>query len=94
MTPNLKAGVRRRLESPEEGTPVRLIVGVEAISSEVTEQLEQNGATVHDELPLNYVSVSTTEDQISGICDLDFVTSVEIDDEGQVFSPDFRSHVG
>lgn len=94
MTPDLESGVERRLESPDEGEEVRLIVGVESASNGVAEQLANAGATVHDELPLDHFAVSTTEEKIADLCELDVVTSIEIDSEGRVFSSDFRSPAG
>lgn len=94
MTLDLETGVERRLESPSEGEEVRLIVGVKSGSDGVAEQLVEAGATVHDELPLDYFAVSTTEERIANLCELDTVTSIEIDGEGRVLDSDFRSHAG
>lgn len=94
MAPDLDPGVEQRIASPDEGTEVRLILGVETTSDEVKERLENAGVTVHDELPLDYYAVSTTEDQLEVLCELDVVTSIEIDTEGKILETDFLSRRG
>lgn len=89
MTPTLETGVERRLESPREGEPVRLIVGLESTTDEALEQLRSAGATVEDELPLDNIAVSTTEERLEDLASLSVVTSLEIDTKGTVFTADF-----
>lgn len=91
MAPDLEPGVERRLASPEDGAEVHLVVGVEEASQEEREQLEAAGGTVHDELPLDHYSVTISEENLERLCDLDAVTSVDIDTEGPVFGSDFPS---
>lgn len=94
MTPDIEPSVQRRSESPEAGTSVRLIVGVDSINTETRAQLRGAGATLHDELPLDYVSVTIAENNLQSLCSLDSVTSVELDGEGTVFESDFPSPPG
>lgn len=94
MTPNIESGVKQRLESPTPGAEARLIVGVTSTAGEVTEKLEEVGATVHDVLPLDYVSLTISEESLSALCALNVVESVELDGEGTVFESDFPSPPG
>lgn len=91
MAPHLDPGVERRLESPEVGAEVRLLVGVGETSAERRERLVAAGASVRDELPLDYYSVTIPERRLAELCDLDVVTAVALDGEGTTFDPEFRS---
>lgn len=94
MAPDLDPGVERLLESPEAGAEARLLVGVEEPSDEVRERLVAAGASVHDELPLDYYSVTVPEKRLAELCALDVVTSVALDGEGPTFDSDFQSSRG
>lgn len=94
MPPELESGIERRLASPTEGATIRLIVGTEADLTNPAELLEGHVRDVHHELPLGYYSVTTTEDRLSELCELDFLTSIEVDSDATVFDSDFPSPNG
>lgn len=79
MLDNIQPGVKEKLDSPKEGERVTLIVGVEERSDAVVEQVEGIGAVVEERLPYDSLAVSIAETRLEKLCDLDVVTSVEIE---------------
>lgn len=89
MAPSLESGVESRLEAPETGKTVSLIVEVDPDADQINTELEKAGATIEMDLPLNYISVTIAEINLRELSELDCVTSIEIDSEGTVFDSDF-----
>lgn len=93
MAPSLDAGVESRLGSPE-GERVSLIVHLNPDTEAAVECLRSSPAKVRDELPLGYYAVSIEDSKLQTLCDLDVVSSIEIDSEATIFESDFLSRPG
>lgn len=94
MAPTLESGVRRRMEDPAEGEEVTLLVKVTEASDSIVERAEEQGATVEDTLPLNYLALRIAEKDLPKLCEMDMVTRVEIEGEGAVMNSNFHNHPG
>lgn len=94
MSPSLESGVRDRMENPSEGKEVALLVKMAEASESTVEEIEETGARVEERLELGYLAVSTVEEQLGALCELDTVARIEIEGEGSVMDSDFRTLVG
>lgn len=92
MTAQLASGIKDRLESPNTGESITLIIGVDDVTSDaVIEQVESSGAEIHERLPYDSIAASIDEDDLDELCSLDVVTSVEIEGRWkQLSDQDFR----
>jgi hypothetical protein len=94
MSTQLDPGVKRRIKSPSDGERVTLIIGVENDSTDdVVDTVSSAGATVEDQLPCDYLAVSIKEPDLEDLCDLEVVSSIEIEGEATVLSQDFGYHL-
>lgn len=92
MTPQLTSAVEDRLETPQLGETVTLIVGVTETSPEVVEDVEAAGATVEDVLFYDSLAVSVAESDLQALCTLDAVETVEIEGKWeQLDAENFRT---
>jgi hypothetical protein len=82
------------MENPAEGEEVTLLVKTLETSDSVVSEFEEQGATVEDEMPLNYIALSIAEENLSHLCEMDSVVRVEIEGQGSVMSGNFRSRLG
>ena len=94
MAPSLESGVQRRIDEPTEGQDITLLVEVEDVSAPLIETIESTGATVEEELPLNYLAVRTTEDNLVPLSNFEFIKHIEIEGKGSVMNTGFRTRTG
>lgn len=91
----LQPGVRERLNSPTSGEIVTLIVGVtDPTSDDVQEAIEAAGGEIEDQLYYECLAVSIDETDLDALCELDVVTTVEIEGKWESMQEDegnFRS---
>lgn len=79
MTAKLAAAVQDRLEAPTAGNNVTLIVGVS--DEDAIERISEIGGSIEEELPYDCLAVSIDEADLEELCNLDNVTSVEMEKE-------------
>lgn len=95
MSARIASAVRDLLDSPTAGNTVTLIVGFEDDSDDAVEQIEAVGGDVEATLPYDSLAVSVDETDLSAVCSVEQVESVEIEKEYSTRSDaDFcsRSH--
>lgn len=86
MSARLAAGVERRLQSHEE-SELTLIIGVDdSESTDVIQAVEDTGAEIEEKLPLDYLAVSILEKDLNDLCQLDIVSSVDLEGEGSTLN--------
>lgn len=95
MSPRLDPGVEDIIESPREGLEVHLIIEVRDEANQgILQTLRDLDASV-ETLPRNHLSVTTTEEAVQDICELEGVSSIEIDSEVTTLSSrDFLTRLG
>jgi hypothetical protein len=89
MSARLESGVERRIRDPSPGVKVTLIVDLSvADSASVTDTLESVGGatTVEEPLPFGSAAVTTVEEELEALADLDIVDAIEIEGGGRVLS--------
>lgn len=94
MSPSLESGVQDRMENPSEGKEVALLIKMAEASESTVEEIEATGARVEERLELSYLAVSTVEERLGALCELDTVARIEIESEGSVMDSDFRTLAG
>jgi hypothetical protein len=67
------------MRDSDNSTAVTLLLGVSHPQSEVIESVEETGVTVEDTLGHATLRVTASESGIDALCELDGVTSIEID---------------
>lgn len=81
----VEQAVVERLESPESGQSVTLVVGVaNDADSVVQEQVSELGGEVVNELPFNSLQVTIPESALAGLRDATGVESLELDEGMEV----------
>jgi hypothetical protein len=94
MAPSLESGVQERMDDPEAGEEVTLLIKLEETSSETVERLEAAGAAVEDKIPLNYVAVTADETDLRSLSQVQGIERIEIEGTGSVMSLDFHTPPG
>lgn len=94
MAPSLESGVRERMDDPEAGEVVTLLVKFKETSDEAVERLEAAGATVEEEIPLNYVAVTVDEADLTSLSKVEGIERIEIEGSGSVMSSGFPNRRG
>jgi hypothetical protein len=94
MAPKLESGVQERMDDPEAGEEVTLLIKLEEASAEAVERLEAAGATVEEEIPLDYVAVTAYEADLRTLSQTEGVTRIEIEGSGSVMSSGFQTRAG
>lgn len=75
----MTTSVREYLESRDEEERVTLIVGINTDADTASEQIAKVGGEVEDTLPYDSLAVSVSVDHLEDICDVDAVSSVELE---------------
>lgn len=88
---NIQPSIEQIVESPEQGERVTLIVGTESNEiKRVEEEINQIGE-VEERVPIDCLAVNIPEENMGDLCDIDGVTSIEIEgtwraEEGNLYS--------
>lgn len=91
MSARVATGVRDYVESHDEEEQVTLIVGISGDADTASELIADVGAEVEEALPYDSLAVSADIATLQKICDLDVVSSVELEKEyGTRGDTDFR----
>ena len=95
MAPSLESGVRERMDNPEAGAEVTLLIKLEETSDEAVERLEAAGATVEETIPpLNYVAATIKETDLSTLSGVGGIERIGVEGGGSVMSSDFLPRPG
>jgi hypothetical protein len=89
MSISIERGIRERIKNPTPTEEVTLIVDLDSIDAEeVVREVEAVGDSVEVEetLPFRSIAVSLQGKDLEALCELEFVSRVELEGEGRVLN--------
>lgn len=87
MSVSIERGVKERIENPTPTEEVALIVDLDNLDAEeAVDDVEAVGESVEVEetLPFQCLAVSLQGKDLEALCDLEFISRVELEGEGRV----------
>lgn len=89
MSISIERGIRERIKNPTPTEEVTLIVDLDNIDAEeVVQEVEAVGDSVEVEemLPFQSIAVSLQGKDLEALCELGFISRVELEGEGRVLN--------